>query len=129
MTKSGCGVIPEYSSAIAIETPLTSAHYVEEIVNLAVGRGLLTGWTSRQVDAATMRARMLIQEARLALLAHERRAARGLFVEVARMSRTVPRVGIAILGILASLTGRDIEWLFRAAGRLSWPRSLYDDRP
>jgi hypothetical protein len=49
-------------------------------------------------------------------------------VDVLRTAPTAPRVAIVGLGLASSLVHRDIEWLFRAGGWLSWPGSLYTDR-
>jgi len=114
----------QYSTSAVDEPPIRSLDYINELGALAASRGLAH---VHAADAATIRARALIGEARLALIAGEWRAARHAFLEVLRTAPTGPRVAIAAVGVTSSLAHRDIEWLFRAAGRLSWPGSLYTD--
>jgi len=114
----------QYSTSAVDEPPMRSLDYVDELGALAASRGLAHVHAARP---ATIRARALIGEARLALIAGEWGAARHAFLEVVRTAPTGPRMGIAAVGVTSSLAHRDIEWLFRAAGRLSWPGSLYTD--
>jgi hypothetical protein len=117
----------QYSTSAVVEPPIRSLDYVDELGALAVSRGLANVPRAARPDAATIRARALIGEARLALIAREWGAARYAFLEVVRTAPTGPRMAIAAVGVTSSLAHRDIEWLFRAAGRLSWPGSLYTD--
>lgn len=115
----------QYSTSAVIEPPLTAIQYIETITTLAIERGLVTVPIPVRADAATTRARSLIGVARLALLARDGPGARRALLSVMDASPSLPRAAIVLVGVLASLAGRDIEWLFRASGRLSWPSSLY----
>ena len=117
----------QFSTSAVLEPPMRSLDYVDELAALAASRGLAHVPRAARPDAATIRARALIGEARLALIAGEWGAARHAFLEVLRTAPTGPRIAIAAVGVTSSLAHRDIEWLFRAAGRLSWPGSLYTD--
>lgn len=117
----------QYSTSAVDEPPIRSLDYVDEVGTLAAERGLGDAPRAARPSAATIRARALISAARLALIAREWGAARQAFLEVVRTAPTGPRVAIAAVGVASSVAHRDIEWLFRAAGRLSWPASLYTD--
>jgi hypothetical protein len=61
-----------------------------------------------------------VGRARQALLAGDWEGAKSLWLALARTGSPAIRA-IAIIGVLSATTGTDVEWLFRRAGRFSWP--------
>ena len=61
-----------------------------------------------------------VGRARLALLSGDWPRANSLWAELARVGSPAVRV-IAIVGLVSAASRTDVEWLFRRAGRFSWP--------
>ena len=116
----------QYTTEFAAAPAPDPTQYVAPIVELAQRRGLVAVDpavinTLRDDDGRRRRLRAIAGAGRLQLLAGEWGVARDTFRSLA--SEGVGRSGLVLglAGWFASIAHRDLEWLFRSTGRLSWP--------
>lgn len=114
----------QYTTEFAGEVATDATAYVGQVIGLAASRGFSSSdrfLTGSQAARERRAFQAEVGAGRLQLLAGDWSAAGSTFKRLTSRSQRSSALIVGLLGWVSSWLHRDLEWLFRVSGRLSWP--------